>query len=99
MRKTDYTNASQQRCLRILKILSEYLDGLTITEIAQLTDGSPDKVTRDLYNLELAGFAEREGEYWKQGKAVTQMFRVFSKSLQARLIKTINEALKIIRAE
>jgi len=98
MRKTDYTNVSQQRCLRILKILSEYLDGLTITEIAQLTDSSPDKVTRDLYNLELAGFAEREGEYWKQ-VAVTQMFRIFSKSLQARLIKTLNESLQIIRTK
>lgn len=96
MRKTDYTNVSQQRCLKVFKALTGHLDGLTITQISLLTDISTDKVTRDLYNLELEEFVERDGELWKHGKAVTQMYRLFAKSLEFRLTKLINEAKQVI---
>lgn len=96
MKKADYTNKSQQRVLKILKILAGHLDGLTVTQIALLTNSTPPEVTKDLYNLELAGFAERDGEFWMHGKAVIQMYRIFANSLEARLILTFEKALEVL---
>ena len=97
MRKTDYTNVSQQRVLKVFMSITGHLEGLTITQISLLTDISPDKVTRDLYNLELQRFVERDGEFWMHGKAVTQMYRLFATSLENRYMKMLAVAEEIIR--
>lgn len=95
---TDYTNASQQRVLTTLKsLIGHEFDGLTITQIALITESSTVQVTRDLANLELQGFAERiGGERWRVGKTLLDMFNVYSLSLQANIEKTISESLRVI---
>lgn len=94
----DYTNASQQRVLLTLKsLIGHEFKGLTITQIALMTESSAVQVTRDLANLELQGFAERIGdERWRIGKTVLDMFNVYSLNLQANIEKTISESLRVI---
>ncbi len=95
----DYTNASQQRVLLVLASLTGHeLDGLTITQIALMTESSAVQVTRDLYNLELQGFVEREGDRWRHGKAVLDMFRAYSASLKMSIEKTLAESLRVIKS-
>lgn len=95
---TDYTNASQQRVLKVLKALSGHdLYGLTISQLAAMLESNPAQVTKDLANLEMQGFAEREGERWRHGKAVLEMYRLFASGLKATLESTLETALKVIK--
>lgn len=94
----DYTNVSQQRVLLTLKsLVGHEFEGLTITQIALMTESSAVQVTRDLANLELQGFAERIGdERWRIGQTVLDMFNMYSRSLQASIEKTLSESLRVI---
>ncbi|HDR9757548.1 IclR family transcriptional regulator [Burkholderia cepacia] len=57
----DYTNAAQQRLIRVLTVLfSDIVDGVTNSTIAREVGCSPAAVTRDLENLRTAGLAERD---------------------------------------
>lgn len=66
----DYTNDGQQRILGLLRFLrgNEFL-GVTPTELAKATGSSAALITRDLANLETAGYAERieETGRWRLG--------------------------------
>ncbi|MDR1311126.1 MAG: IclR family transcriptional regulator [Burkholderiaceae bacterium] len=60
MKKPDYTNDSQQRILKTLLILFGHeIDGLPPGQIARLVGATASNATRDLFNLEKAGMAER----------------------------------------
>lgn len=67
-RKTNYTNAAQQRLLQIIDLLAGHeVLGLPPSEIARAVGCSAAVVTRDMDNLQLAGWAERtpKGERWR----------------------------------
>lgn len=58
-RKTDYTNSSQQRILKVvLTMFGHEIDGLLPGQLAKLTGITPGEATRDLNNLMQAGFVE-----------------------------------------
>ena len=58
-RKTNYTNGSQQRILKVLlTMFGHEIDGLAPGQLAKLAGIKPDEATRDLNNLLQAGFAE-----------------------------------------
>lgn len=57
----DYTNAAQQRLIRVLMVLfSDIVDGVPNSKIAREVGCTPTAVTRDLENLRTAGIAERD---------------------------------------
>ena len=59
-RTTDYTNAAQQRLVRvILALFSDVVQGLPPSALARAVDCSPQVITRDLDNLRTAGLAEK----------------------------------------
>lgn len=59
MRKTDYTNSSQQRILKVvLTMFGHEIDGLAPGALAKLAGITPGEATRDLDNLMKAGFVE-----------------------------------------
>ena len=59
-RKTDYTNNSQQRILKVvLAMFGHEIDGLAPGQLAKLAGIKPGEATRDLDNLMQAGFVER----------------------------------------
>lgn len=56
----DYTVAAQQRVLKtLLAMFGHEIDGLAPGQIANLVKTSASNATRDLFNLEKAGLAER----------------------------------------
>lgn len=58
-RKTDYTNSSQQRILKVvLAMFGHEIDGLAPGALAKLAGITPGEATRDLDNLMQAGFVE-----------------------------------------
>jgi DNA-binding IclR family transcriptional regulator len=58
-RKTDYTNSSQQRILKVvLTMFGHEIDGLPPGQLAKLAGITPGEATRDLDNLMQAGFVE-----------------------------------------
>lgn len=58
-RKTDYTNSSQQRILKVvLAMFGHEIDGLAPGQLAKLAGIKPGEATRDLDNLMQAGFVE-----------------------------------------
>ncbi|MEQ1917318.1 MAG: hypothetical protein ABL856_11385 [Gallionella sp.] len=58
-RKTDYTNSSQQRILKVvLAMFGHEIDGLAPGQLAKLAGITPGEATRDLDNLMQAGFVE-----------------------------------------
>jgi DNA-binding IclR family transcriptional regulator len=60
-RKTNYTNAAQQRILQVeLALFSDVVLGLTPTALAKAVGCSQQVITRDLDNLRTAGIAERD---------------------------------------
>jgi len=67
-RKTDYTNAAQQRLLKVvLALFSDVVFGLAPSSLAKELHCSPSEITRDLDNLRTAGLAERDEStgYWR----------------------------------
>lgn len=59
-RKTDYTNSSQQRILKVvLAMFGHEIDGLAPGQLAKLAGIKPGEATRDLDNLMQAGFVEK----------------------------------------
>ena len=60
MTRTDHTNDSQQRILKtVLAMFGHEVDGIAPGQIAKLVGCTASSTTRDLYNLEKAGLAER----------------------------------------
>lgn len=58
-RKTDYTNSSQQRILKVvLTMFGHEIDGLPPGQLAKLAGITPGEATRDLDNLMQAGWVE-----------------------------------------
>lgn len=74
-RKTDYTNAAQQRVLRLVNLLAGHeLAGLAPSEMARALSCSASDVTRDTDNLRTAGWAEQTpGGNWRLSPHVVQM--------------------------
>ena len=60
-RKTDYTNAAQQRLLKVvLALFGDAVMGLSPAVLAKAVGCSQPVITRDLDNLKTAGIAERD---------------------------------------
>lgn len=60
-RKTDYTNAAQQRLLKVVMVLfSDVVMGLSPSGLAKSVGCAQSVITRDLDNLRTAGLAERD---------------------------------------
>lgn len=60
-RATDYTNAAQQRLLRLLLALfGDVVQGFAPATLAKAVHCSASVITRDLDNLRTAGLAERD---------------------------------------
>lgn len=60
-RATDYTNDGQQRILKlVLALFGDVVHGMTPSALARYVGCSPAVMTRDLYNLHLAGLADRD---------------------------------------
>ena len=76
MSTTKYIHAGQQRILRMLMTLAGHeAAGLSPTQIAELQECSPALVTRDLANLQHAGFAEQVpgATTWRLAPPVVQI--------------------------
>lgn len=81
---TDYTNAPQQRILKLLFILAgNEFNGLSHSEIAAATKCAASMVTRDLFNLAEAGIAEQiqETGRWRLAPKMIQLSTSFSNAL------------------
>lgn len=74
-RKTDYTNAAQQRLLQLVNLLAGHeLGGLAASQIARAQACTPSVVTRDLDNLRTAGWAEQTPkDLWRLTPHVIQI--------------------------
>lgn len=86
-RKTDYTNAAQQRLLQLVDLLAGHeLAGVTPSQIATSLSCGASTVTRDLDNLRTAGWAElTKMETWRLTPHVVQMSVRYATALrQAR---------------
>lgn len=60
-RKTDYTNAAQQRLLQVvLALFSDVVMGVSPVVLAKTVGCAQPVITRDLDNLKTAGLAERD---------------------------------------
>ncbi len=60
-RKTNYTNAAQQRLVKvILALFSDVVNGMAPSALAKAVGCSAPVITRDLDNLATAGLAERD---------------------------------------
>lgn len=60
-RATDYTNDGQQRIIKLILVLfGDVVNGMTPAVLARHIDCSPAVMTRDLFNLQLAGLADRD---------------------------------------
>lgn len=67
-RATDYTNAAQQRLMRVVMALfGDVVAGYPPAALAKAVGCSASVITRDLDNLRTAGWAEREEAtgHWK----------------------------------
>lgn len=91
---SKYKNEAQQRLLRVLKTLrGREFDGITPTEIAKKVETSMPNVTRDLANLEAAGFAERlpgAEDRWRYGPQLVQIAQAHQLGI-ARIRQFIDE--------
>ena len=60
-RATDYTNAAQQRILRlVVALFGDAVNGYPPSKLAEALNVSASAITRDLDNLRTAGIAERD---------------------------------------
>lgn len=77
---TDYTNEAQQRICRVILLLAgNEFDGVAPSEMAQAAGTTPSNITRDLFNLQRAGFAERmQTGRWRLGPKLIQIALAFS---------------------
>lgn len=78
---SDYTNAAQQRVLKIVQLLAgNEFSGLVPMDLAKALDTNPSNVTRDLANLQAAGLAEQipETGRWRLGPKLIQIALAFS---------------------
>jgi DNA-binding IclR family transcriptional regulator len=72
----DYTNAAQQRILRLALLLAGHeITGLAPAQIAREQGCSASIVTRDLANLQVAGWAEKVPAtgHWRLGPTPVQL--------------------------
>lgn len=72
----QYANEGQQRILKLLQCLAgNEITGLLPGEIARMQDCSASLVTRDLANLQLAGYAEQQPETgrWRLAPELVQI--------------------------
>jgi DNA-binding IclR family transcriptional regulator len=61
--KKDYTNATQLRVFRIVMLLGDdVMTGWSPSQISKALGITPPEVTRDMYNLEKAGWAIKNEE-------------------------------------
>ena len=85
-RKTDYTNAAQQRLLQLVNLLAgNELAGLAPSQIARDLDCNASVVTRDLDNLRTPGWAELtpKGDRWRLTPHVIQISLRYATALNA----------------
>lgn len=71
-----YTNASQQRLLRVLLALAGHeVNGRACADIARAVDASMTNVYRDLENLRIAGLAEQmtDSAQWRLTPRIPQI--------------------------
>lgn len=88
-RKTDYTNSSQQRILKVvLSMFGHEIDGLAPGQLAKLAGIKPGEATRDLDNLMQAGWVEPV----PQGNAYRLTPMVGQKAMS--ILHTIDRAAK-----
>lgn len=83
----DYTNSSQQRILKVILALGGHeCEGVAPTEIARAVDAAAGQITRDLWNLREAGFAEQieATGRWRLGPRPIQVFCAFSDGIALR---------------
>ncbi|MGE3348174.1 MAG: IclR family transcriptional regulator [Ramlibacter sp.] len=76
MSAEQYTNDGQQRILRLINVLAGHeVTGLAPSQIAQQQSCSASLVTRDLANLQMAGFAEQvpDSNCWRLAPQVVQI--------------------------
>lgn len=89
-----YHHEAQQRLLRVLKALrGREFDGITPGDIAKAVETSAANVTRDLANLEEAGFAERlpgAEDRWRLGVQLVQIAQQYQNAL-ARIRAQVEE--------
>lgn len=89
IRKTDYTNSSQQRILKVVMVMFGHeIDGLSPGQLAKLAGIKPSDATRDLDNLMQAGFVEKV----PQGNAYRITPRVGQKAMA--ILHTLDQATR-----
>lgn len=67
-RTTDYTNAAQQRILRlVLAMFGDVVQGYPPSALAKAVGCKPPVMTRDLFNLQALGLVERleDTAHWR----------------------------------
>ena len=78
----NYTNAAQQRILRLaLALFGDAVNGYSPSRLAEAVGASASNVTRDLDNLRTAGLAERDeatGHWRLTPRLPQQAIKVFS---------------------
>lgn len=80
-RKTDYTNGSQQRILKVLVALAgQEFGGMTPKDLTIAVGADAPTITRDLDNLLSAGFAELMPDTgrWRLGPKLIQISTAFA---------------------
>src|SRR5688572_21965971 len=78
-----YHVPAQERVLKIAVLLAGHeAMGLSPTQIAKSLGISPSLVTRDMWNLEHAGFAEQlDGGAWRLGPKFVQIALAFQRGM------------------
>lgn len=79
-RKTDYTNSSQQRILKVLVALAgQEFTGMTPKDLTVAVGTDASTITRDLDNLRTAGLAEQIADTgrWRLGPKVVKVALAF----------------------
>lgn len=69
----DYTSSSQGNLIRVVEVLAEGLNPLSIAEICNRLGLSKNTVFRTLWNLGKVGWVEREGELYKLSQRLPKL--------------------------
>lgn len=96
MSSSDYTNAGQQRILKLIfAMFGDVVTGYTPGQLCELTGSRPDAMTRDLHNLAASGLAVRdeEGRWRLSARLPQQAVRVYAAlgRAETRLAETKSE--------